>query len=498
MIKTPNRFHNIFFRVASTFAILILVFAVLLGVIFIRMYTSSTEEYNRNELEKIAQNAAMQFRVFVLEDEVVECMQYLATFGELEGAELWSVTNSMAQYPMPASFESIDHSVISAQAEYAELLEKAFDGNCATETFYSNIHEATAMVASVPVIGNEREICGALLIVRSMEQMDETISNCQQMIIISSLLALVISAAVAAWLAGRITDPIKQMRTMAREMTEGNYDCKTGIDRTDEIGEMARSIDTLSDRLKENEVERANLEQMRLDFFANVSHELRTPIAVVRGTTECLADGVVTDPVRVSEYYERILRECKSMERLVADLLTLSKMQNPNFKVEKEPVNLVHIFDELIRSANAISAEKNIKIVMNREKDVYMMMGDYDRLRQMFMVIFDNAIKFSHENSNIYVTISSGERLTVSIRDEGIGISEEELPYIFDKFYKSKLRQNAKGTGLGLAIAKYVALKHDGEIEVKSKVGEGTEFIFYFCEISEEEYLLSETSREKE
>jgi len=116
-----------------------------------------------------------------------------------------------------------------------------------------------------------------------------------------------------------------------------------------------------------------------------------------------------------------------------------------------------------------------------------MIIGDYDRLRQMFMVIFDNAIKFSPVGSTIHVTIRKGDMLAVSIRDEGIGISDEELPNIFDKFYKSKLRQNAKGTGLGLAIAKYICLKHDGKIEVRSKVGEGTEFIFYFREVHEEE-----------
>ena len=95
--------------------------------------------------------------------------------------------------------------------------------------------------------------------------------------------------------------------------------------------------------------------------------------------------------------------------------------------------------------------------------------------------------------SKYFMSGEDGEPMTVSIRDEGIGISKEELPFIFDKFYKSKLRMNAKGTGLGLAIAKNIALKHDGEIKVESEPGKGTEFIFSFHEISEEEYMLSES-----
>ena len=198
---------------------------------------------------------------------------------------------------------------------------------------------------------------------------------------------------------------------------------------------------------------------MRMDFFANVSHELRTPITVIRAYTETLVDGVVTDEEKVRQYYERMLLECKRMERLVGDLLLLSKMQNPDFMVEKEPVNLM---------------------------DIYMVEGDYDRLRQMFLVIFDNAVKFSPENSTVHVTFSEyekkdGARVYVSIRDEGIGISKEELPNIFEKFYKSKLRQNAKGTGLGLAIAKQIALKHGSDIKVLSEVGKGTEFVFEFA-----------------
>lgn len=494
--KIKRRFNTIFFRVFGAFAVLILIFAVLLGTIFISIYRSTTEDYNRQALARVAENVAVRFRNFVLDGDTEEYLDYFSSFAEFEDAEVWSFSNPNASSPMDKRFESSTPQAIGEQRNFRRMLDEAFDGKSDIDTFYSEIHKSTAMVASVPILGEDREVCGAILMIRSMKEMDETISRSISMIIFSSLLALALSALIATWMAKLITDPIKNMQVMAREMTVGNYECKTGIDRKDEIGDMARSIDMLSDRLKENEVERKNLEQMRLDFFANVSHELRTPIAVVRATTECLADGVVTEQSQVSDYHERILRECKSMERLVADLLILSKMQNPNFKIEKEPVNLVHIFDELVRSAAAISQEKNIEIVMNRDKDVYMMMGDYDRLRQMFMVIFDNAVKFSGENSKIYVTLKSGEDgspMTVSIRDEGIGISKEELPFIFDKFYKSKLRMNAKGTGLGLAIAKNIAIKHDGEIKVESEPGKGTEFIFSFHEISEEEYMLSES-----
>jgi len=109
-----------------------------------------------------------------------------------------------------------------------------------------------------------------------------------------------------------------------------------------------------------------------------------------------------------------------------------------------------------------------------------MMMGDYDRIRQMFLIILDNAIKFSDDNSTIHIILSKTDKLIISIKDEGIGISAEDLPSIFDKFYKSKLKQNKQGSGLGLAIARQIALKHGGNVEVFSTLGIGTEFVFAF------------------
>ena len=230
----------------------------------------------------------------------------------------------------------------------------------------------------------------------------------------------------------------------------------------------------------ENELQRKNLDQMRLDFFANVSHELRTPITVLRAYTETLVDGVVKDQVKVSQYYDRMLSECKSMERLVGDLLLLSKMQNPDFAIEKEPVNLVQIFEDIIRSAGTIAEKKNITIKVIKDSSILLMEGDYDRLRQMFMVILDNAIKFSYENKTVHIYLSKKDKIKVSIRDEGIGIDADDIAKIFEKFYKTNLRQNASGTGLGLAIAKQIAMKHGGNIEVSSTPGEGSTFLFTF------------------
>lgn len=136
--------------------------------------------------------------------------------------------------------------------------------------------------------------------------------------------------------------------------------------------------------------------------------------------------------------------------------------------------------EDIIRSASAIAEKKNIKIDVEKNQPVIMILGDYDRLRQMFMVILDNAIKFSDENKTVHINLLKSDKILVSIKDEGIGIDKADIANIFEKFYKSNLRQNASGTGLGLAIAKQIALKHDGNIEVESTLGQGTIFTFEF------------------
>lgn len=337
----------------------------------------------------------------------------------------------------------------------------------------------------MPVLGVNNEVAGCVLMNARVENQREVVNSTWNLMIVSAVIALAVAFVSAAVYVRKLLHPIFKIRRTALELADGNYEITTQVKRNDEIGDLAQTMDFLSGKLQENEIERKNLDQMRFDFFANVSHELRTPITVVRAYTESLVDGVVTDPEKIQHYYDRMLSECQGMERLVGDLLLLSKMQNPDFVVEKEPVNLVQVFDDLRKSVRMIAREKNIKVDLKTEWPVIMMLGDYDRLRQMFLVILDNAVKFSPEGSTVYIRVVCEEQILVSIRDEGIGISEEEQEFIFEKFYKSKLRQNAKGSGLGLAIAKQIAIKHGGTIEIKSEVGKGTEILFSFPELEE-------------
>jgi len=480
---TP-KYNRLFLKTYISFAAVITVFALLLGILYMRMYEEAAVENFEQQQSRKAQAIARRCSTYFIDNQADSWRDYLILLSELEGTEIWPISNPDAAYPLGNNMATgLDEEILTQ--DYVEVARAAFQNQVEIRTQFSSYHECDMVMVGMPVLGINGEIAGAILLNSPVESQKEVVNSSWYMIFMSGMVALMISFVIAIPFARNLTQPITSMRSTALELAAGNYEAETGIARYDEVGELATTIDFLADKLAENEVERKNMEQMRMDFFANVSHELRTPITVVRGYTESLVDGVVSDEERRQQYYNRMLSECQSMERLVGDLLLLSKMQNPDFRVEKEPVTLQQVFYDIKRTAWAIADERNIEIVMNQPEEPCLMMADYVRLRQMFVVIVDNAIKFSKEGSSIYINIEEDENIRVSIRDEGVGITEEELPYIFEKFYKSKLRQNAKGSGLGLAIARQICLKHDGTILVESKVGEGTTFTFTFPKMEE-------------
>ena len=214
---------------------------------------------------------------------------------------------------------------------------------------------------------------------------------------------------------------------------------------------------------------------MRRDFVANISHELRTPITVIRGSLEALIDKVVTDPSKIEEYNTQMLKESKYLERLVGDLLDLSKLQSTDFAMEKAQLSISDIIEDVTRSANHLAEKKAVKIEITKDEGNYKVTGDYGRIRQMIMIILDNAIKFSPNNQTVNIALENGK---LSIKDRGIGIPQDDLPYIFERFYRARSEKSKTGTGLGLAIAKQIAERQGIELTAQSIQGQGATFIF--------------------
>ncbi|MDQ0214973.1 two-component system phosphate regulon sensor histidine kinase PhoR [Oikeobacillus pervagus] len=224
------------------------------------------------------------------------------------------------------------------------------------------------------------------------------------------------------------------------------------------------------------------LESMRKDFVANVSHELKTPITSIRGFTETLLDGAIHDQEALISFLQIILKESERMQTLIKDLLDLSKIEQNGFELNIEHVYLRPIILDIIDTLNNQMEEKNITYTMKVDSHLYVE-GDPYRLNQVFMNLINNAIVYTQSGGKINIDAHESEKeIIVNVKDNGIGISPEEIPRIFERFYRvDKARsRNSGGTGLGLAIVKHIIEAHGGIIIVTSEVDKGTTFTIKF------------------
>ncbi|RUL55073.1 ATP-binding protein [Lysinibacillus antri] len=229
--------------------------------------------------------------------------------------------------------------------------------------------------------------------------------------------------------------------------------------------------------------EQMKLEKLRSDFIANVSHELRTPIAMLQGYSEALLDDVVTEEEERNEMIKIIYDESQRMGRLVKDLLDLARMESGHTTLFKEDVPAVHVMERITQKFAQVAKENHVQLqfhtTLSNEVKINL---DEDRIEQVLTNLIDNAIRHTPKEGS--VTVSLEHELSyakIQVADTGEGIPQEDLPFVFERFYKAdKARTRSKGgTGLGLAIAKNIVESHKGNIRVDSIVGEGTTFTFY-------------------
>lgn len=224
--------------------------------------------------------------------------------------------------------------------------------------------------------------------------------------------------------------------------------------------------------------EERRLDRLRKDFIANVSHELRTPLSMMQGYAEALIDDISDDPGMRRELTEIIHDETLRMKRLVNDLLNLAQLESGQFQMNIEPVDLIQLVRRVGRKFQALAAEGDVQFIASATADKIPVLLDEDRMEQVFTNLLDNAFRHTERGQIVFDTHLRGDYAYIRISDTGAGIPEEDLPYIFERFYKAdKARTRTRsGTGLGLAIARQIVTEHNGDILVESHVGEGTTF----------------------
>ena len=228
-------------------------------------------------------------------------------------------------------------------------------------------------------------------------------------------------------------------------------------------------------------------EQLRSDFVANVSHELKTPLVSIKGFLETISNSAKDDPKAQEKFIKIMQEQANKMEILILDLMSLSRIEMQEHIQPDGKVNMKEIIDSIQNMPNKILNKKNIKINSNIEDHLPLVRGNYEKLSEVVQNIYDNAIKYTKENTTIRIALKRNNTkllngaVSLSIKDEGIGIAKDEIHRVTERFYRTS---NAKkdliqGTGLGLAIVKHIVNQHRGELEINSRLNEGSEFIIH-------------------
>ncbi|SFI67531.1 HAMP domain-containing sensor histidine kinase [Thermoflavimicrobium dichotomicum] len=266
-----------------------------------------------------------------------------------------------------------------------------------------------------------------------------------------------------------IIKPLKNMTKVTKQLAKGNFDVKLNLTRKDEIGELARSFESMAQDLKK-------MEQMRKEFISDVSHEIQSPLTSIRGFSKVLKHKNLSQEERW-EYLDIIESESERLSKLTENLLRLSSLESDHHPFEPETFWLDEQIRDVILYTESEWTQKKIEVEVDLAKQ--RIEADKELLKQVWINLIHNSIKYTPEGGRIRVRLVKWVRqVNVCIEDTGIGIAEEDQKRIFDRFYKvDKSRSRKSGSGIGLAIVKKIVEIHRGEIHVKSKPGQGSTFI---------------------
>ena len=485
-----------------------------------------------------------------------------------------------------------DPALMENHADRPEIKE-ALQGKIGNSVRYSSTLEIDMLYIAIPIIKNG-QILGVVRLSLPLTDVNRGIANLRKIIILATLIALAIASITSLIISLTITRPLQEMTKVSQKISKGDFSKKLKICRQDEIGQLANSLNLMSEELenkirvisedknkmkvvlssviegiiaidkegriilfnnalknmtdyssdrvlgkfhweiirnnqlnellkevlqkgqpltqeisifspqekifrasanpltKKNEVwgavvvlnditEIKKLEKMRSEFVANVSHELRTPLTSIQGFVETLKDGAINDPGKAQYFLEIIEKQSNRLNNLIEDILQLSKIESQEIIMNLQSINLRDLIDKTISEFKKKIEQKNHKIKINISPQLPLIKADPEQIEVVFRNLLDNAIKYTPNGGEIYISaFEKAENIYIEIADNGIGISAEHLPRIFERFYRVDKDRSRKlgGTGLGLAIVKHIVQAHGGTIGVESKPGKGSKFFF--------------------
>ncbi|PWW02789.1 HAMP domain-containing protein [Paenibacillus cellulosilyticus] len=384
-------------------------------------------------------------------------------------------SSTPSENDLPAGLPRIEDDIRTAIEPYVS--EIIGGGQVATITKLDGMDDQSILIGQ-PIRQGETLI-GGLFLIKPISELTSAMRGFMVTFMLAALLALALTLYILYRVIKPMIQPIKLMTSSSEAMAKGNYDVRVPANGYGELGELASSFNILASRLEQNHNAAVKLEQVRRDYVANVTHELRTPLASIRAMSETLGDRMVHDEEEKQRYYYSIQLESHRLHRLIDDMLELSRLQSGSTAFKKSLTSARPIIEKINSRFSILAEDLDIKLSLTdqawRIPDFF---GHGDRVEQVLTILLDNALKYTESEGTVKLDASwDDEIITVSVSDTGQGISEEELPFVFDRFYKSDKSHAGQGTGLGLSLAKEILTLLNETIGVHSSE-QGTCFYF--------------------
>jgi len=297
------------------------------------------------------------------------------------------------------------------------------------------------------------------------------------LLVFAAGMAMVLGNFYSSALAGRISD----VEQAARKIAEGDLSTRVPLSGTDEVAALAESFNQMAGQLQAAAQKQKEVEHLRSDLIAWVGHDLQTPLASVRAILEALADGVVDEPQAVQRYLKTAQRDIRSLSNLIDDLFQMAQIDAGGLQLDLAPDSLGDLISDTLESFSELAKRQSISLAGTVEAGIDPVRMDAARIGRVLNNLVGNALRYTVAGGKVEVSArKQGSQVEVSIFDNGDGIRAEDIPHIFEQFYRGeKSRSRATGgAGLGLAIARGIVQAHGGEIQVESEPGKGTRFFF--------------------
>ena len=341
------------------------------------------------------------------------------------------------------------------------------DGTTSNIKLINNVLETKALLSGIRVDD------GYVFVYSNLEDIDGANIVLRGQLIYITIIIIVLACFISYFLSIKITKPITNITKKAKELGEGRYDIE--FERSDVL-----EIDELATTLNHVEKDLSKIDELRRDLMANVSHDLKTPLTMIRAYAEMVRDISYKDKEKMDKDLNIIIEETERLNVLVNDILDLSKMQADADTLDIEEFDLCEVIHEVMKRYEILKTTEDYEFIV-KMPDKAMVKADRSKIMQVIYNLVNNAINYTGDDKKVYVTLTESKKeYLLEVRDTGKGIKKEEIPYIWDKYYKkdNKHQRNVVSTGIGLSIGKEILSKHKFDYGVKSVEKEGSTFYF--------------------